>query len=119
MAEGTSRDERVARNELAFRQANESLRTVFEGAVADDQPDEAFPFLCECGERLCTEVVPVSLEAYGQVRSHPARFVILPGHKQLDSEQVVESAQGYQVVEKTGVAGELARDAWAQLSPNP
>ena len=116
MKDETSREERVARNELAFRQANESLRAVFEDASSGDA-DETYPFLCECGERLCTDVVPVSLAAYTAVRAHPARFVILPGHKQLDSERVIEETAGYEVVEKSGVAGEIARNAWVQLGP--
>lgn len=110
-----SRDERVARNELAFRRANESLRVVFEDA-SDDEPDEAFPFLCECGERQCTEVVRVTLETYGTIREAPERFLILPGHKQLDSETIVESGDGYEIVEKSGIAGEIARAGWTQLS---
>jgi hypothetical protein len=104
----SDREERIARNELAFRQANETLRAVFEGAPAEG-PDESFPFLCECGERRCTNVVCISLETYGRIRSHPARFAIVPGHKQLETELIVEEGAGYEVIEKTGHAGEIAR----------
>jgi hypothetical protein len=106
------RDERMARNELAFRRANESLRPVFEDAPGD----EAYPFLCECGDRRCTEVVHVTLATYASIRAHPQRFLILPGHKQLDSERIVEARDGFEVVEKSGVAGEIARTGWMQLS---
>ena len=107
-----SREERVARNELAFRRANESLRTVFEAALGD----EAYPFLCECGDRRCTDVVYVTLGTYAAVRAHPQRFLILPGHKQLDSERVVGAADGHEVVEKSGVAGAIARAGWMEVS---
>jgi hypothetical protein len=109
------REQRVAQNELAFRRANESLRTVFEEA-ASHEPEEAYPFLCECGERRCTEVVYVMLDTYASVRAHPQRFLIIAGHKQLDSERIVEAGDGYEIVEKSGVAGEIARAGWMQLS---
>jgi hypothetical protein len=107
----SDREERVARNELAFRQANETLRGVFESAV-EDEAAETFPFLCECGERECMEVVPLSLETYACVRAEPTHFVILAGHKQLESERIVAAGEGWEVVEKSGVAGEIARDGW-------
>jgi hypothetical protein len=107
---------RIARNEVAFRAANESLRGVF--ADPGDEALEAYPFLCECGERVCTEVVQMPLEAYEEVREHPARFVIVPGHKRLASETVVDESDGYQVVEKAGRAGDIARAHWNQLTPN-
>jgi hypothetical protein len=110
-----SREERVVRNELAFREANESLRGVFERASPRERED-AYPFLCECGDRACAEVVQLSLEVYASVRAHPARFLILPGHKQLEAERVVDAGDGYEIVEKGGAAGEIARAGWAELS---
>jgi hypothetical protein len=101
------REERIVRNELAFRAANESLKTIFEDA--GETRAEVYPFLCECGDRRCTDVVLVTLPLYESVRSHPTRFVIRPGHQQLESEQQVDTGDGYEIVEKTGVAGDLAR----------
>ena|ERR1700744_3747306 len=108
----SDREERVARNELAFRQANETLRGVFESVAAEGEDAEAFPFLCECGERECTDVVSISLETYAGVRAEPTHFVIIAGHKQLDSERIVATGEGWEVVEKNGIAGEIARDGW-------
>jgi hypothetical protein len=110
------RERRIARNEVAFRSANETLHTVF--ADPGDEPLEAYPFLCECGSRDCTEVVQVPLEVYEEIREHPARFLILPGHKQLASEAVVVQAAGYEVVEKAGAAGEIARAHWNHFAAN-
>jgi len=99
---------RIAENEAAFRRANETLRDIFERmAEADD-----YPFLCECGDRLCTMVVRMSLDEYGAIREHAARFLIVPGHRQLETEQVVEETDQFQVVEKSGPAGEIARARW-------
>ncbi len=97
----------MAENEAAFRTANERLRTIFE-----DADSEQLPFLCECGDVRCTEVVLVRLDVYARVREEPAWFLLRPGHKQLETEEVVENGDGYQVVEKSGLAGEIARARW-------
>ncbi len=108
------RDERVANNEVAFRNANESLHVTFSA----EGSEEPYPFLCECGDSSCTSVILVSLDQYEQVREHPARFLIASGHKQLESERIVEDDETFQVVEKAGRAGELVTIAWHQrLSP--
>jgi hypothetical protein len=110
-----SREEGIVLNETTFRAANERLRTVF--AESDDEPPGgAYPFLCECGDRKCTQTVQVPLELYAEVRDHPARFLIVPGHKQLDSETIVDDGDGYEIVEKEGAAGEIARVDWQHLA---
>lgn len=100
---------KIAENEVAFRTANDSLRAVFEHA---EDLEARFPFLCECGDSACTVVVMLPLEAYAAMRRHPDRFVIAPGHKQLDTEHVVDESEGYQLIEKTGAAGDIARARW-------
>jgi hypothetical protein len=37
------------------------------------------------------------------VREHPLRFLVAPGHEDLDSESVVERREGYLIVEKYGI----------------
>jgi hypothetical protein len=39
------------------------------------------PFLCECSERRCFGRLELTLEEYEQVRSHPQRYLTLPGHE--------------------------------------
>jgi hypothetical protein len=114
---GYEQEVRIAHYETMFRAANESLRGVF-AAHADDGPLEGYPFLCECGDHTCTGAVPIPLEVYEQIREHPTRFLILPGHKRLGSERIVDEADGYEVVEKMGAAGEIARDHWSQFASN-
>jgi hypothetical protein len=92
-------EERIALHEVSFRSANETLWTVF--ADSGEAPlGGAYPFLCECGDRTCTQVVQVPLQLYAEVREHPARFLIVPGHRQLDPETIVDDGDGYEVVEK-------------------
>ena len=107
MSEARARITRVAENEAAFRAANERLRIAFE-----DAGSELLPFLCECGDARCTEVVLVGPDVYARVREEPAWFLLRPGHEQLETEDVVESGDGYELVEKSGLAGEIARARW-------
>jgi len=114
MSDGRARIVRAAENEAAFRAANERLRTVFE-----DADSEQLPFLCECSELACTEVVLVELEVYERVREEPAWFLLRPGHAQLEAERVVEAGDGYEIVEKSGLAGEIARAHWLAHGLSP
>ena len=111
MAAETEREERIVHNELVFRSANQSLHGSFADAGLTEV--ELFPFLCECGDRACTRVLSIPLESYERIRRHPARFLILPGHLRLPSEDLVEEHEGFHVVDKRGRGGELARADWA------
>ena len=105
---------RVAENEAAFRAANEKLRVAFETAGS-----KTLPFLCECGDFTCTEVVFVGLDIYARVREEPARFLVSPGHKQLETETVVEQDEVYEIIEKSGIAGDIVRSRWQTEQPLP
>jgi hypothetical protein len=96
--------ERVARNEAIFRDANERIEERLNELSLEDGRS---PFLCECELESCTTVVRLSLGEYEQVREHPRRFFISPGHES-ESGHVVDETDRYQVVEKTGTAGEIA-----------
>jgi hypothetical protein len=100
--------ERVARNNDIFRRANEQIR-----AAADAHEFGApLPFLCECTDERCTEVVPLTREEYSEIRGNPRRFVHAVGHTGSDEEhtEVVDRSNGHEVVEKVGEAGELAEE---------
>jgi hypothetical protein len=98
-------EERAARNEALFREVNEQVRTLAD-RLRDVRRDP-FGFICECSDDGCIERLQLRLETYEAVRSNPRRFVVAPGHESA-FEQVVETAQGYTIVEKKGVAGRIA-----------
>ncbi|MFL5925069.1 MAG: hypothetical protein ACJ75Q_02645 [Gaiellaceae bacterium] len=99
----TLSDTRAARNEALFREVNEEV------ARLEQRLDGPRPlFVCECAAESCVERVQVPMDAYEEIRSHPRRFVLRPGHEQEAVESVVGSADGYVVVEKTAVAGLVA-----------
>ena len=96
-------EDRKAENEAAFRDANERIREVhreLEPAL------ERVPYLCECEEASCRETIRLTPAEYERVRSDPTWFVIVPGHP--TSGDVVEQGDGFRIVEKTGVAAQVA-----------
>jgi hypothetical protein len=87
--------EQIAKTEALFRNVNEEISDAsgrFDADVGE--------FVCECGDPTCTEHVEVPLEHYEAVRSHPARFLVRPGHVKGPIEQVVERNHRYAVIEK-------------------
>lgn len=100
--------ERIARNQSTFREANERI----EAAAGDIELSGPVPFICECANRDCVEILRLTLEEYEAVRRHPRRFINAPGHEadsvDAGADDVVECNGGYVVVDKIGVAGEIA-----------
>jgi hypothetical protein len=98
--------ERLAKNESFFRQVNERIKDV----AATFQGPESYEFLCECADAGCTERIELTREEYEWVRAKPARFVLAPGHVAPEVEHVVEEDTNHVVVEKLGVAGQIASE---------
>lgn len=105
--------ERIARNDAIFRTANEGISQVAEAQEMQD----LVPFICECADPACVEIVRLSLAAYLHVREDPRTFLNVPGHQASAQgwAQVVEGHDRYVVVVKVGPAGEVAE----QLEGNP
>jgi hypothetical protein len=98
-----TRGVRAAKNQSLFREVNEQVR-----ALGARSSTEHRQFVCECLDIDCAETLELELEEYEVVRRHPARFFVLPGHEDPAVEAVVEKTIRYFVVEKIGVAGEVA-----------
>lgn len=98
------KQQRAAANEATIREVNEGIeRGQWPG-------DEATPvgFRCECARLGCNRLVELTVREYEEVRSHPRRFVVLPGHELTEVETVVATLPGYLIVEKLDQAGEVA-----------
>ena len=99
--------ERVARNNHAFRVANEGIGKAARALEAD------FPitFVCECSDARCTDLVRLTLPEYEAIRRNELWFIIVPGHHRRAGpyEQVVEERRGYVIVEKVGEAAEIVK----------
>jgi hypothetical protein len=99
---------KLAINESAFRSSNERLRR-----AADShrfRGEDHVPFVCECADENCREIVMLTIEDYEHIRSHPTWFLLVAGHEDQEAthERIVDAEQGYAVVEKIGIAGEEA-----------
>jgi len=103
--------ERVARNDAAFREANEAIQE----KAATWAMDGLLPVICECADTGCSEVVRLTRLQYEEVRSNPRWFINAPGHHVNGQGwvQIVAEHDHYIVVEKIGKAGEIAE----QLDP--
>jgi uncharacterized UPF0160 family protein len=91
-----TRQERVGKNEVLFRDVNERIKDINRDMGVEDEAD----FICECGNVDCAVPITLKLHEYESVRGHPARFVLFPGHEDLDVERVVEQNDRFIVVEK-------------------
>lgn len=99
--------EQVARNDALYRDANERI----ERAAEAHDFGEQIPFICECADPSCTDIVPLTLNEYEEIRASPVHFFNVPGHEVRNQAhlQVVLRRPGYVIVEKIGRAGEIAR----------
>jgi hypothetical protein len=103
------RAQRIAHNEGLFRRVNQRIMETAEawGVAAPARP---IPFYCECGDRDCTDRVPLAPGDYDRVRDRADQFVIRPGHEAAGVERVVDVASNYLVVRKIGEAAEVAAE---------
>lgn len=94
---------RAAENEIVFRNANQEI----ERRRAELEVPGFTPFLCECEEERCKSLVFMSQEEYAEARTKPNWFILAPGHK-FRSGTICSSTDRFDLVEKDGVAKELA-----------
>ena len=102
---------RAARNQSLYREVNERIEELnqrFDAAL-----EAGATWVCECADTECSEPMALTLGEYEELRSHPNRFAVLPGHVLETVEQVVDAHDGYVVVEKVGPAAAIA----AELNP--
>jgi hypothetical protein len=104
----TDREHRLAENEAAFRDVNESLRYVAAQGTATVQ---TMRLVCECGDAACSEFVDVTITEYEGARASATHFIVRPGHVAPDIERVVVENDRFAVVEKNlGEPAEVARE---------
>ena len=98
-------EERIALNNATFRNANERISTAA-GVYDVDMP---VPFICECADRSCSEIVRLELAEYEEIRADSRHFLNAPGHQAAaqGAAVVVAERDGYVIVEKVGHAGDI------------
>ena len=91
-----NRQERLTKNQITFRKANELL---LETAVVSD--GRHVPFLCECATDTCFGRIELTTDQYRA--AHPTGengFVLLQGHLQVEDEITVAAHYGHVVTRK-------------------
>ena len=91
------RTRRVVHNEALFRQVNESIEGLNEG-MSDLTGD--FAVVCECGAMDCTDQIRVTKTVYERTRANAVWFLIKEGHEIPEVEHIVETGEGFAIVEK-------------------
>ena len=99
-----AREERLAKNEVIFRTVNEAIE---QKAIEMGGLDE-YQFICECSTADCFARISLTLRRYEHIRREGSRFVVAPGHEDVEVEVVVDTTPTYSIVEKDGSAGILA-----------
>lgn len=99
-----AREERLAQNEVLFRTVNEAIeqKAIELGGL------DGYEFICECSSSACFDRVVLTLIEYEHVRSGGTRFLVAPGHQNIEVEVVVETKPTCFIVEKDGAAGIIA-----------
>jgi hypothetical protein len=96
------RNERLARNEAAFRMLNERAHAVTQELARDGfgSEPERVECVCECSNSDCSAMLHLRREDYELARADPGRFVVAPGHVDPTIEREVFDLHGAVIVEK-------------------
>lgn len=100
-----ARARKVAQNQSTFRSTNERIERA--ARSHHFEASQRVPFVCECADPNCRELVMLSLVDYEAVRAHPDRFFLVAGHEDEEEthERILEAEHGYTVVAKINTAG--------------
>jgi hypothetical protein len=102
-------EERIARNDSIFRDANEHIRA--KAREHRTEEEQVVPFICECADEGCTTIVQLSLSEYEDVRTSSRQFLTAFGHERFEGlVEVVATNHNHLVVRKSGRAGEIAEE---------
>jgi len=94
------RERRLGLNEAMFREVNERVEDMNKTFASITG---SFDIFCECSDVACTDRITVPMDVYERVRSDSTHFLIKAGHEDPTVEDVVETADGFVIVEKQGV----------------
>jgi hypothetical protein len=100
--------QRVALNQATFREANEKIQQ----AALEYHVDGRLPFICECSDPDCVDLLRLGPTEYESIRATPTHFLTAPGHhRSADGwANLVERREGYEIAEKVGDAAGIAED---------
>jgi hypothetical protein len=101
------RDQEVV-NGTVFRDMNEWTS---EQRVPNGDNSALERYVCECGDRTCTDVIELSRREYESVRSVAVRFALAVNHENPEIDHVVGENGRFATVEKFfGAGARIARE---------
>ncbi len=74
------------------------VNDIVAAATRGSGPKESFR--CECGHETCHEHVLIPRDLYERVRQDPMLFILQPGHELPEAEDIVRTADTYEIVRK-------------------
>jgi len=89
----------LAENQAYFREVNERIHSQARLLEGDDH---LYRFLCECADPSCHVPISASLAEYREIRAHPGRCLLVPGHERLEIERVVAQTERFAVADANG-----------------
>ena len=85
----------LIRTESLFREVNEAVQVYFRvGGHKEGQ------FVCECSDPTCVVKLRLTPREYSDIRGHPTRFFVVPGHEMQVVDRVVDHHSEFTTVEK-------------------
>jgi hypothetical protein len=91
--------ERGRQNQRDYRIANRRFLDVLSRS-ADTQDTQLLPFICECADGECAGRVEITAWRYEDIHADERDYVILPGHKRIAGEEIMEANSYYEIVKK-------------------
>ena len=106
MDDGTA--EKIARNNATFRNANDEINVAAQAHGLDD--GRPVPFICECSDPRCTQIIRLTLAEYRRVRGNARWFAHALGHEEAipGAVELVDRNDRYVLVQKVGEAGAVS-----------
>ena len=89
------RSRAAARQQLLFREVNERIFALSEGAMVSE-------YVCECALQSCNLAVSLSVDEYLAVRGDPTQFIVVCGRWSGAFDRIVFETERYIVVKKIG-----------------
>jgi hypothetical protein len=106
----TDREERLALNEVAFRDVNERVAEQVEDVAGTHA---SFNVLCECSSTGCALRISITPAEYKSIHADATQFIVVAGHANPEIEDIVDGTgtTRYDIVRKRGDAATVARQA--------
>ena len=89
----------------SYSESRSSIRS-----VQSVSPHSQITVICECADTACTARIELRVSEYERIRDESVLYIVATEHEVREAEIVIERHDGWEVVRKTGVAGEVAEE---------